>query len=129
MTWWTRRTIAPVPAHSPYRRAGRILWATLAFMAGFAVLIWLVSTWYLLPALEAAQGADPDERRQLSAHSRLLLAIILFILVAGILLTFRFGRYFFPRATPRTRPTKYVDAWAESAKRVSVPPREDPEDD
>ena len=110
-------------------RAGRILWATLAFMAGFAVLIVVVSHYYLLPALETFQGATRAEKRQLSAHSSLLLAIILFILVAGILLTFRFGRYFVPRLGEKPKPTKYVDAWAESAKRVSVPPRDDPDDD
>jgi formate hydrogenlyase subunit 3/multisubunit Na+/H+ antiporter MnhD subunit len=106
----------------PYRRAGRIVWATLAFMAGFAVLIVFVSRWYLIPALQAAQSAQPGEKRQLAAHSSLLLAIILFILIAGILLTFRFGRYFTPRLGQKTEPTKYVDAWTESAKRISVPP-------
>lgn len=106
----------------PHRRAGRIVWATLAFMAGFAVLIVFVSRWYLIPALQAAQTAQPGEKRQLAAHSSLLLAIILVILVAGILLTFRFGRYFIPRLGHKTEPTKYVDAWSESAKRVSVPP-------
>lgn len=107
------------------RRAGRSLWAMLAFMAGFAVLIWIVFSWYLRPALEAAKTANTLEKRELAAHSRLLLAVVLFILVAGILLTFRFGRFFFPRAVERAKPTKYVDAWAESAKRISVPPEDD----
>ena len=98
-------------------------------MAGFAVLIWIVSRWYLIPALEASQDATGLEKRQLAAHSRLLLAVVLFILVAGILLTFRFGRFFFPRTTERAKPTKYVDAWAESGKRASVPPREDDGDE
>ena len=98
-------------------------------MAGFAVLIVIVSNFYLLPALEASREATRTEKRQLVAHSRLLLAIILFILIAGILLTFRFGRYFVPRTGEKQEPTRYPDAWAESAKRVSVPPREDAEDD
>ena len=114
--------------HSPHHRH-RILWATLTFMAGFAVLIVVVSHWYLLPALEATQGATRAEKRQLAATSRLLLALILFVLVAGLLLTFRVGRYFVPRLGEKAKPTKYVDAWAESAKRVSVPPREHPDDD
>lgn len=119
--------VSPSHPRCPYRRSGRILWATLAFLAGFGVLIWIVSTWYLIPAMEAAQDANTAEKRQLAAHSRLLLAVVLFILLAGILLTFRFGRYFFPRAVERAKPTKYVDAWAESAKRVSVPPADDKE--
>jgi formate hydrogenlyase subunit 3/multisubunit Na+/H+ antiporter MnhD subunit len=93
-------------------------------MVGFAILIAFISRWYLIPAMEAAQNATGVEKRQLVAHSRLLLAVVLFILVAGILLTFRFGRYFVPRAGEKARPTEYPDAWAESAKRVSVPPRE-----
>jgi hypothetical protein len=55
----------------------------------------------------------------------LVLAILLFILIAGMMLTFRIGRLFFPRQTPPRTQTKYVDAWAESAKRMPVPPDED----
>ena len=97
-------------------------------MAGFAILIAFISRWYLIPAMEAAQNATGVEKRQLVAHSRLLLAVVLFILVAGILLTFRFGRYFVPRGGEKAKPTQYPDAWAESARRVSVPPREEDED-
>jgi cytochrome b561 len=119
-----------MPVEPPHHRPSRLVWATLGFMAGFALLIVVVSRWYLLPALEVYQDATTPEKRQLSAHSSLLLAIILVILLAGILLTFRFGRYFVPRAGEPQKPTKYVDAWAESAKRVSVPPRDaDPDRD
>ena len=112
----------PRPTHRRTLRAGRIYWATLAFMLGFAVLIVVVSNWYLLPAMDAARQAAPAERKTLAAHARLLLAIVLFILVAGIVLTFRFGRFFLPRHRERTKPTQYADAWAESARRVEVPP-------
>jgi hypothetical protein len=110
-------------------RPGRILWPTLAFLAGFAVLLILVSHWYLIPALRASQTADPIQKRHLVAQSRLVLAILLFILIAGILLTFRFGRLLVPRVGEKHKPTQYSDAWAESAKRVSVPPRDADEDD
>jgi len=128
---WTSRILAPLspghlPIRSPFRgrlpRGGRIYWPTLAFLLGFAVLIYIVSVWYLLPALDAARGADAAEKKTLAAHARLLLAVVLVILVCGIVLTFRFGRFFLPRARePRGR-TRYPDAWAESAKRVQVPP-------
>jgi cytochrome b561 len=114
-----------MPPDPPHHRSTRLVWATLAFMAGFAVLLVVISRWYLLPALDAFQEATTPEKRQLSAHSTLLLAIVLVILLAGIVLTFRFGRYFIPRAGEPRKPTQYVDAWAESAKRVSVPPRDD----
>jgi hypothetical protein len=105
------------------------VWATLAFMAGFALLLVFVSRWYLIPALEASRVASGEQKRQLAAHARLVLAIVLFILVAGILLTFRFGRYFAPRLGEKSKPTQYVDAWAESGRRVSVPSRRDDEED
>ncbi|HZN66551.1 MAG TPA: hypothetical protein VFB66_14780 [Tepidisphaeraceae bacterium] len=98
----------------------RIYWPTIAFLLGFGGLIVLVSYWYLFPALEAAARANPAEKRHLAAHARLLLAIILVILVAGILLTFRFGRFFLPRQREKPGPTQYVDAWQESARRVSA---------
>jgi hypothetical protein len=119
-------TAAPNP-----RRSGRILWATLAFMAGFAVLLIFISNWYLIPAIRASHVATDSEKKQLVASSRLLLALILTILAAGLLLTFRLGRYFVPRAGEKSKPTQYTDAWTESARRVSVPPRdeEDGEDE
>jgi hypothetical protein len=105
-------------------RSGRILWGTLAFMVGSAILIVVISRWYLLPAMEAARNAAPAERRALAAHARLLLSVVLFILVAGILMTFRFGRFFLPRRGDgeSPKPTRYVDAWAESARRMQTPP-------
>lgn len=110
-------------------RSGRILWPTLAFLTGFAVILIGVSHWYLIPALRASQTADPTQKRHLVAQSRLLLAILLFILIAGIVLTFRFGRLFVPRVGEKHKPTPYSDAWAESARRVRVPPRNEDEND
>ena len=94
----------------------------LAFLVGFAVLIYFISDWYLLPAMDAARGANPVERKTLAANARLLLAIVLFILVAGIMMTFRFGRFFLPRQRDAQKPTQYVDAWTEAGRRVEVPP-------
>lgn len=101
---------------------GRIYWPTLAFLLGFAVLIYVVSVWYLLPALDAARDANPVEKKSLAAHARLLLAVVLVILVCGIVLTFRFGRFFLPRPREPRQRTKYVDAWAEAANRIETPP-------
>jgi len=107
------------------RRSGRIYWPTLAFLLGFAVLIYVISDWYLLPALDAARDASTVEKKTLAAHARLLLAVVLVILVCGIALTFRFGRFFLPRHREARGPTRYVDAWAESAKRMPTPPPDD----
>lgn len=102
-------------------RSGRIHWAALAFLVGFTVLLLIICYGYLFPAMEAAKGATPDEKRGLAAYSRLLLVIVLFVLFAGMLLTFRVGRLFLPRSmgAPRTK-TEYPDAWVEAGKRVKV---------
>ncbi len=107
------------------RHTGRLYWPTVAFLLGFALLIAVVAHWYLLPALSASEHADTIQKRQLAATARLMLAIVLFILIAGLILTFRIGRFFNPRHGNPAAPTKYVDAWAESAKRVVVPPDEE----
>jgi len=92
----------------------------IAFLLGFAVLITFVARYYLLPATEAFSKADPSQRRVLSGYSRLLLAIVLFILLVGTILTFRIGRFFFPRPRDPAPPTRYPDAYAESARRIKV---------
>jgi hypothetical protein len=114
--------------HPRYGRPARTTWAAIAFLTAFALGLALLSRYYLIPALRAfltaRQQGDKHGTAAITATSALLLAVVLVILVAGVLLTFRIGRFFFPRKTePRTR-TKYVDAWAESAKRMEVPPEE-----
>jgi len=96
----------------------RSLWATVAFLLGFAGLITILSKYFLIPGLDAAADATAPEKRQLSAFALLLLAIVLLLLVVGLLMTFRVSRFFTARS-PRTQ-TKYVDAWAESARRLDV---------
>ncbi len=109
-----------LPSHRRFR-AGRTPWAVLLFLVGFATLIVFVSFYYLMPAMDAALSAGPKERRHLAAHSWLLMSLVLFILFVGLMITFRIGRFFFPRSAPPPSQTKYVDAWAESGKRISVP--------
>jgi hypothetical protein len=126
----------------PQPRRGAIRWSTLVFLVLFTLLLIAVASYVLVPGFEAAQylkkqNPDPtaltpddkDRLRNLQAWYRLLLFILLFILFAGIVLTFRFGRFFFPRATaPRTQ-TQYVDAWAESARRIQVPDADEDDDE
>ena len=118
--------MASDPLESDPRRRVRTPWAVLAFLAAFAVGIVFLSTYYLLPALEAFTQAhragDQTGKKAISATSALLLSVILIILLAGLVLTFRVGRFFFPRQTPPRTRTKYVDIWAESGKRMEAPP-------
>jgi hypothetical protein len=101
-------------------RCGLAYVRVIAYLLGFGVLLFFVIHYYLIPALQAAGQATPRERRILSVQSRLVLALILFILLVGLILVFRVGRFFFPRRRQRPKPTIYPDAWAESARRVDV---------
>lgn len=107
------------PTKRQFRR-GLAYVRVVAYLLGFAVLLFFVVHYYLIPALEAAGQATPWERRILSVQSRLVLALILFILLVGLILVFRVGRFFFPRHRQRQKPTVYPDAWTESARRVQV---------
>jgi hypothetical protein len=101
-------------------RPGRTLVAVLFYMLGFALLLAIVSSYYLVPALIARHTALPDERRLLAANSTLILALLLFILLVGLLLTFRIGRWFFPRTRDPIQPTEYIDVWKEAGRRLKV---------
>jgi hypothetical protein len=102
-------------------RRGRVHWAAIAFLVVFAAVALWIAYYAMQPVAQATQHASDEEKRRIVAWFRLLLAVLLFILIAGLVLTFRFGRLFFPRPTPPRTKTPYVDAWAESAKRVRVP--------
>jgi hypothetical protein len=107
---------------------GLTLWPALLYLASFLVVVIIVSYYFLIPALEAAKSADPKAKSELAAVSRLVLALVLFVLLVGLILAFRPGRFFLPRrGSPRTR-TEYPDAWTEAGKRLEMPEDEDDED-
>lgn len=99
----------------------RVYAGVLVYLAGFALLLVIVLNYFLIPGLRAAEHGDHKEHLKLVAMSWLLLSVLLFYMFAGLMLAFRIGRFFFPRPrSPRVQ-TKYVDAWAEAAKRIDVP--------
>ena len=107
------------------RRSGRILVAMVSFLVTSLALVLIVSWRYLIPAIDAARGADELARKRLAALSSLVLALVLVWLVILMILIIRPGRLFFPRkAGPRTR-TTYIDAWSESARRMKTPPQDE----
>jgi hypothetical protein len=116
------------PIHSRHRRPGRSQWAVLVFLIAFTAGLVALAYYYLLPAhrafLAARRQGDQHGLHAISATSALLLAVVMLILVSGLLITFRIGRLFFPRNTPPRTKTQYVDAWAESAKRMETPPED-----
>jgi hypothetical protein len=115
----------PDPSHPPLPSFRRALIAIILYLSGFAGVLMLVCWRYLFPAIRAAASAiehhDPQQKRELAATASLVLVVVLFVLFAGLLLTFRMGRFFFPRPhPPRAKPTEYVDAWEESGRRINA---------
>lgn len=109
-------------------RPSRTLWRVVFFLLGFTAILLLAWFYFLVPAMDAARTASPVEKRSLSAFSRLVLAVVLFVLFAGLVLTFRVGRFFFPRRpSPRVK-TEYTDAWAEAGRRMELPDEEEPKE-
>ena len=93
--------------HQPYSTR-RLIWASAAFLIGFAVLISVLAKWWLLPATAAMAQADEAGRHTLSAYSTLLMILVLLILLTGLFLVFRVGRFFVgtsdaPKSPPLTR--------------------------
>jgi len=106
------------------RRAARTYVAVVVYLLCFTVLLIVISKMYLLPAMEASRNATPQEKRQLAAFARLMLAVVLFVLFGGLLIAFRIGRFFIPRPVAGRKKTEYVDAWAESGRRMGTPPEQ-----
>jgi heme/copper-type cytochrome/quinol oxidase subunit 2 len=105
-----------VPAQSD-RHSGRSILPYVGFMGLFAILLALVSRWYLLPAMDAFNHAQPDQRRLLALHALLLMTLLLVILGIFLILTYRLGRTLLrPPQAPR-KPTPHVDAWTEAGRR------------
>ncbi len=113
-------------AHLFFRsRSGRTAWLAIAYLAVFTALLAAVSHYYLLPATAAARDASEPERQRLAAVSMLLMAVVLVVLLIGLLLIWRIARG--GRRRRGLRPgsaTSYIDAWAESARRMPTPPPE-----
>lgn len=117
-------TMAGHPTGIPHR-VRRSLWASVAFLGGFGALIVIVANYFLIPAADAARTADQAGKRQLSAVAMLLLAILLFVMLIGLLMTFRIRRFFQPGESAVRTKTEHIDAWAESARRMTTPPPSD----
>jgi cytochrome b561 len=89
----------------------------LAFFLGFGVILLVVARYFIYPATRAAVDADPSQRTRLAAYAALLMFVLLALLVAGMILVFRWGRLFHRNEASRSK-TKYSDAWEESGRRA-----------
>ena len=110
-------------------RPARTILAVIIYLVGFGVLLLVVSKFYLIPAIIAKQGATPLQKKALAASSLLVMAVFLFVLLMGLLIAFRVGRFFFPQKREPMKPTQYVDAWKEAGRRMQVPEEENQDDE
>jgi hypothetical protein len=98
-----------------------VSWAPVLFLLAFLVALAVIAIIYLEPMLRAAAGATPEERGRLSAFAMLALMIVVIALLAGLMLTLRIGRNIARMAARKPAPTRYPDAWEESARRLKTP--------
>ena len=109
---------------SPPTRAGRAFAGVVAFFALFGAGLGYVSIAYVLPMLDVYKDADPQDQRRISAYAMLMMVVLLVILFSGMILALRAGGFLRATQNRKPKPTEYVDAWTESARRLKVPPRE-----
>jgi uncharacterized membrane protein len=110
-------------------RFGRSLWAAIAFVVVFVIIISVVAEYFLFPAMQLAHDASPAQKRQLMAASRLMMMIVLFVLCVVMFMLFRVRRFFFPQSLPKRERTQYIDVWAEAGRRAQAPPAEPQDED
>jgi len=112
-----------MPRRRPSRiRRGRTVIAVVIYLACFTGLLAAVSHYYLIPALKiVAHDATREQKKVMAASAWLIMFLVLFVSLMGLLMTFRIGRFFFPRKRDAAKPTQYVDAWKEAGKRMKVP--------
>jgi hypothetical protein len=103
------------------RRAGRSIWAFVAFLALSCILLEVVAKVYLLRVGAEVKGMDERGRKLIAVHALLLMFVVLAVLGLSWVLIFRVGRYFFPRDREPRVETKYTDAWEEAGKRMKTP--------
>jgi hypothetical protein len=108
-------------------RFDRSIWAVIAFLVVFVVVIGIVADYFLVPAMQLVRDATPAQKRQLVAASRLMMMIVLLVLCVLLFMFFRVKRFFFPQPLPKREKTEYVDLWAEAGRRAQIP--ESPADD
>lgn len=108
----------PMHPRKPHR--GRVLIGAIFYILGFSLLILAVWHIYLVPAMDAARHADASGKRDLQAVAWLMMTLVLVYMLAGLILAFRPGRFFFPPPDRKGKPkqTEYIDAWKEAGKRM-----------
>ena len=105
-------------------RSARSFVPLLIYLSAFTILLILVCRYYLIPAMQLAKTATPQQRRVLAADAQLLLTVLLIGLLGLLMLALRSAKYTRRGTGAKHKPTSYPDAWSESARRMKTPPEE-----
>ncbi len=95
------------------------------YLVVFTILLIVICQVYLLPAMQVAKTATPEQRRMLAVNSRLLLTLLLIVLMGMLLVALRSASFLSRRLGGPRKPTVYPDAWSESARRLKTPPEDE----
>lgn len=104
-----------------------ITWAPVIFLVCFLALVGLIANYWVMPMLRAVKDGTPADRQRAMLYGMLVLILLLSLLLIGLLASFRFSAWLF-RADSTHTPTKYIDIWEESGRRMVAPPPEDLEE-
>lgn len=104
-----------------------ITWAPVIFLVCFLALVGLIANYWVMPMLRAVKDGTPADRQRAVIYGTLVLILLLSLLLIGLLASFRFSAWLFRPDGTRT-PTKYIDIWEESGRRVTPPTPEELEE-
>jgi len=108
------------------RRLRRALWTPILFLSLFLAAVAAIAVYWVLPMVRAAQNGTPADRQRAVAYGVLVLILLLFLLLVGLLASFRFSTWAF--FSNQRKPTQYVDIWKEAGKRAKTPDAEELEE-
>jgi uncharacterized membrane protein YbhN (UPF0104 family) len=108
------------------RAIRRAIWTPILFLSLFLALVALISVYWVAPMVEQARSGTPADRQRAVAYGTLVLILLLFLMLLGLVASFRFATRLLRRED--RKPTHYVDIWKEAGRRVRTPGPDELED-
>lgn len=104
----------------------RALWTPVLFLCLFLAAVAWVAVYWVIPMVQAAHDGAPADRQRVVAYGILVLVLLLFLLLVGLLASFRLSSWMF--FSSEQKPTQYVDIWKEAGRRARTPASEELEE-
>jgi len=98
-----------------------LTWAPVLFLLAFLSTLGVVAYFMLLPLMREYLQATPEQQERISASTVLLGLLLILIVLIGLIITLRLGRWLRRLQPQKRQTTKYTDAWSESARRMPAP--------